>query len=65
MAALSHATDNVPPLSSDKKRASDGRFAAGALASLARFLSDSGGAGASTTLSVASVRAAMGLRDGA
>ena len=34
----------------------------GALASLARFLSDSGGAGASTTLSVASVRAAMGLR---
>ena len=41
---------------------SDGRFAAGALASLARFLSDSGGAGASTTLSVASVRAAMGLR---
>ena len=34
-------------------------LAAGALASLARFLSDSGGAGASTTLSVASVRAAM------
>ena len=23
MAALTHATDNVPPLSSDKKRASD------------------------------------------
>ena len=41
---------------------SDGRFAGGALASLARFLSDSGGAGASTTLSVASARAAMGLR---
>ena len=38
----------------------DGRFAAGALASLARFLSDDGGG----TLSVACVRAAMGLRDG-
>ena len=40
-------------------------LAAGALASLARFLSDSGGAGASTTLSVASVRAAMACARGA
>ena len=39
----------------------DGRFAAGALASLARFLVSDGGSG---TLSVACVRAAMGLRDG-
>ena len=51
--------DRSPAVGSGPARPPPVLFAAGALASLARFLSDSGGAGASTTLSVASVRAAM------